>query len=78
MTKYQDTRGVIWDSAQEALEDFVGDLPYLSDEDMELVFQFTLWNESPEFNLNAIQHGIDYGGYSGEFEHYPVPTPKEN
>lgn len=78
MTKYHDTRGVIWDSASEALEDFVGELPDLPDEDMELVFQFTLWNESPEFNLKAIQYGIDYGGYSSEFEHYPVPTMKEN
>lgn len=75
MTTHVDALGNIWSTPTEALEDFMADLPYLTDEEQESVFQFTRRDESATFNLNAIRRGVDYSGLHDRFEgdNYPVP-----
>lgn len=77
MTLYIDTLGNSWASADDALHYFMEDLPYLTDEEQESVFQFTHWRETAAFNLAAIQQGVDYSGLNDRFEgdNYPVPFP---
>jgi hypothetical protein len=76
-TPYRDANGNFWATAQEALDEFLLELPDLTDEETELVFQFTNHSESAEFNLNAIDFGIVYGGFTDKFggSNYPVPFP---
>lgn len=75
--KYTDTRGVIFASAEEALEDFLSELPHLTDEESETVFQFTHWQASAEKNLQAIAYGVTYSGLDDRFagDNYPIPYP---
>lgn len=72
---FYDVNGNSWDSAEEALDEFLDELPHLSDEESESVFQFTDRSKSAEFNLQAIQSGIDYSGLGDRFagDNYPVP-----
>lgn len=70
---FTDANGNEWETAKEALDEFLSDLPYLSEEDTEAVFQFTDWQASPESNLKAIDYGIVYSGNAYAFNGYPVP-----
>lgn len=78
MTIYIDDRGVEWESAELALDDFLSDLPDLMDEDVESVFQFTHYQATAADNLKAIEYGIVYAGCSTAFVGYPIPHPKED
>ena len=73
MTVYIDTNGNEWDTAELALEDFLSELPYMTDEDTELVLQFTHYQNDAASNLSAIEYGIAYAGMSDTFAGYPVP-----
>ena len=73
MTVYIDANGNEWDSAESALEDFLSDLPYMTDEDTETVFQFTHYQDDAAANLSAVEYGIVYAGMSDTFAGYPVP-----
>lgn len=73
MTVYIDDNGNIWESAELALEEFLSELPDMSDEDMELVFQFTHYQNNAADNLSAIEYGVTYSGMSDTFAGYPVP-----
>lgn len=75
--KYTDTRGVIFESAEEALEAFLSDLPYLTNKEQETVFQFTRHSYTAAENLQAIAYGITYAGMDHRFEgdNYPIPYP---
>lgn len=72
---YRDTNGNEWPTAQAALDEFLAELPELSEEESEQVFQFTRYNLPPEQNLDAIRHGITYAGLDSRFagDNYPVP-----
>lgn len=72
---YLDTNGNTYDTAQEALDAFLSDLPDMTEEQQETVFQFTHWQATPEFNLKAIQQGITYAALDTTvFDGYPVPA----
>lgn len=75
--KYTDTRGVIFESAEEALEEFLSELPYLTDEEHEEVFQFTNRQATASENLQAIAYGVTYAGLDQRFtgDNYPIPYP---
>lgn len=73
---FTDANGNEWETAQEALDEFLSDLPYLTEEQTEEVFQFTHWEASAEHNLAAIEHGIVYSGNTYAFKDYPVPYLK--
>ena len=77
MTKYSDTNGNEYANATEALEAFLGDMPDLTDEETETVFQFTHYQATPAHNLDALAYGITYAGLDDRFagDNYPVPTP---
>lgn len=74
-SRYADTNGNEWDTAEEALKEFIEDLPDLTDEETESVFQFTNREGTAAQNLAAIAHGVVYSGLSDRFEgdNYPVP-----
>jgi hypothetical protein len=74
---YRDERGVEWDTAEEALADFLSDLPDLTEDETEEVFQFTSSESSAADNLKAISYGIVYSGNFLKFQHYPVPEEVE-
>ena len=76
MSAYTDTNGNEWDSAEEALQEFLDNLPDLTDEETEEVFQFTHYEATAEHNLDAIAYGITYAGLDYKFggDNYPVPT----
>jgi hypothetical protein len=76
MATYSDTNGNIWETAKEALDEFLSELPYMTDEEFESVFQFTNYSSSPEHNLEAIAYGVTYSGMDSRFsgDNYPVPT----
>jgi hypothetical protein len=76
MARYNDTNGNTWNSAEEALEDFLNELPYLTEEETETVFQFTNHENNAADNLKAIAYGITYAGLDDRFEgdNYPVPA----
>lgn len=78
--KYTDTRGVIYESAEEALEDFLNELPYLTDEEHETVFQFTSRQATAAENLQAIAYGVTYAGLDERFtgNNYPIPYPMKD
>ena len=61
---FTDANGNEWETAKEALDEFLSDLPYLTDDQTEEVFQFTSWSATPESNLAAIDYGIVYSGNS--------------
>lgn len=73
---YADARGVEWDTAEEALEEFLSDLPDLTEGETETVFQFTLRGAHAAFNLAAIAYGVTYAGLDDKFggDNYPVPA----
>ena len=73
--RYTDAHGNEWDSAEEAIEEFLSELPDLDEEETETVFQFTSFNASAAFNLKAIAEGITYAGMHDKFDGYPVPVP---
>lgn len=75
--RYHDTNGNIWDSAEEALEEFLSELPCLTDEETEEVFQFTDRSATAEMNLQAIAYGVTYAGLDPRFtgDNYPIPHP---
>lgn len=74
MTKYIDARGVRWDSAEEALQDFIEDLPAMTDEETENLFSATLHTNDAATNLLAIKFAADYHGYSSSLlGYYPIP-----
>ena len=77
MALYGDTNGNQWDDAESALEGFLSELPYLSDEETESVFQFTNHASSAAENLKAIAYGVTYSGLDDRFagDNYPVPEP---
>ena len=75
MTKYIDARGVTWDSALEALNDYISDLPPLTDEETEMLFSSTQHDWPPERNLAAIEFAVHYHGLSEKLGYYPVPQP---
>ena len=72
---YKDTNGNEWTTAAEALAEFVGDLPNLSEEESETVFQFTRHDADAASNLAAIAYGVTYAGLDDRFggDNYPVP-----
>ncbi len=72
---WHDDRGVVWSSAEAALQDFLDDLPALTAGQQEEVFQFTRHDAPAAFNLHAIAHGIAYTGHTEPFKGYPVPIP---
>ena len=73
-THWEDSAGRVWATAEEALAEFLSDLPDMTEEESESVFQFTLSGDTPaDYNLRAIDSGILYGGYYDLFKHYPVP-----
>ena len=77
--RYIDTNGNEWENAETALNEFISDLPFLSEEESELVFQFTHYNDDAATNLRAIEQGIACAGLNARFEgdNYPVPTPAD-
>lgn len=75
MINFTDDAGRHWDTAEQALEEFVQDLPPLTDDEMEYAFQFTNSKATAEQNLYAIDFGITYSGLRDKFEGYPVPHP---
>ena len=75
---FTDANGNEWNTAQEALDEFLSDLPYLTDDQTEEVFQFTSWSATPESNLAAIDYGIVYSGNAYAFNGYPVPYLKKS
>jgi hypothetical protein len=72
---FVDANGNEWTTAEEALADFLGELPDLTPEETEMVFQFTRYNYPAERNLTAIEYGITYAGLDARFagDNYPVP-----
>lgn len=72
---FKDANGNAWDTAEEALEEFISDLPYLTDNEIEKVFKFTDGNSDAASNLSAIAYGVKYSGLDYKFEgdNYPVP-----
>lgn len=76
---FMDTNGNEWDTAEEALDDFLNDLPYLDDDETETVFQFTRYDMAAAENLRAIAYGVTYAGLDYKFsgDNYPVPTSTE-
>jgi len=78
--RYNDTNGNEWKSADDALGEFLSELPDMTEEEIETVFQFTDRGASAERNLAGIAYGIVYAGMSDTFEgnNYPVPEPTEN
>jgi len=78
--RYSDTNGNEWDNAEDALNEFLSDLPDMSEEETETVFQFTDHTASAERNLAGITYGVVYAGMYATFEdnNYPVPGPTEN
>lgn len=72
---YGDTHGNTWKTATEALDSFLGELPELSDDETETIFQFTERDAPAELNLDRIDYGIAYAGLSERFAGYPVPAP---
>ena len=76
MTKYIDIDGREWPSAQLALDEFLNDLPSLSENEYESLCQYTLSTESPAFNLRAFKRAIEEDDrLQSLFEGYPVPHP---
>lgn len=76
MTKYIDLDGREWDSAKAALDNFVDELPSLTEEQYEALCQHTLHTESAGFNLRAFKKAIDEDPELSElFIGYPVPHP---
>ena len=76
MTKYIDLDGREWDSARAALDNFVDELPSLTEEQYEALCQHTLHTESAAFNLRAFKRAIDEDPELTElFIGYPVPKP---
>lgn len=77
MTIYIDAHGREWETAEEALKDFLENLPpELNDGELEIIFQFTHHKADAHFNLMAIEYGIAYGGLSHAFDSYPIPHLK--
>ena len=75
--RYNDTNGNEWDTAEEALDEFLANLPDLTEEETEEAFQFTSRDNNAEANLKAIAYGITYAGLDAKFsgDNYPVPEP---
>ena len=73
--RYLDILGNTYETAELALQDFCDDLPYLTEEETEAVFQFTQHDADAAHNLRGIAYGITYAGLSDKFEGYPVATP---
>lgn len=72
---FKDSFGNTWGTAEEALNEFISDLPDMSEEDTESVFQFTHWQNSAADNLKAIDYGITYSAMWDTFKNYPLPYP---
>lgn len=77
MTAYIDAQGRRWDSAEEALADFLADMPPLDEEQIENVFSATNWQWDAARNLKAIEYAITYHGLHDVFGYYPVPQPED-
>lgn len=77
MAAYRDTNGNEWPDAESALAEFLSDLPDLTEDETETVFQFTDHAADAATNLAAIAHGVTYAGMDHKFsgDNYPVPTP---
>ena len=73
--RYLDTLGNTYETAELALQDFCDNLPDLTEEETETVFQFTQHDADAAHNLEGIAYGITYAGLSDKFEGYPVATP---
>lgn len=75
---YVDANGWTFDSAEEALQSFLYELPDLTEEETETVFQFTDRRSDAATNLRAIAYGITYAGLDYRFsgDNYPVPVPE--
>ena len=78
--RYSDTNGNEWDNADDALGEFLSDLPDMTEEETETLFQFTRHDASAGSNLDGIAYGVVYAGLSDKFagDNYPVPEPIEN
>lgn len=73
---YRDTNGNEWDTAEEAIDEFVKNLPYLTGEDEHRVFQGTVYNATAEWNLDRIHNNIaKHPHLTARFtgDNYPVP-----
>jgi hypothetical protein len=74
--KYRDAQGRVWGSAEEALTDFVSDLPAMTDEETENLFSATRHDADAATNLDAIRFAATYHGLAGDvLGYYPIPEP---
>lgn len=75
--RYTDTLGNGWNSAESALDEFLAELPDLTDDETEIVFQFTDRSASAADNLRAVAYGVTHAGLDHKFggDNYPVPVP---
>jgi len=74
-SRYIDAQGREWDTAEEALQDFIDNLPPLTDEQREEVFSSTHHDWPASRNLAAIEFAVHYHGLSEVFGYYPIPYP---
>lgn len=73
---YRDANGNEWATAKEALDEFTANLPDLTGEDLHRVFQGTVYNATPEWNLDRVRSNIaGHPHLVAKFEgdNYPVP-----
>lgn len=75
MDIYFDNYANIWTSAELALSEFLGDLPSLSELELETLTEDTHYQAPAADNLAAIVRNIAYGGLAEYFEPngYPIP-----
>lgn len=77
MTAYIDAQGRRWDTAEEALADFISDLPAMTDEETENLFSATRHDWDAARNLQAIDYAATYHGLAGTvLGYYPIPQPE--